>query len=71
MNVLKWLKWFVEKVFDELEGRDFLVMVIVLGLFFLMYTDKLSEHNISTIMGGIFGYVAARVTDDEDEKDKC
>ena len=39
------MKWFWEKVFEELQDKDFLVMIIVFILFLLILFDKLSENN--------------------------
>ena len=54
------MKWFWEKVFEELQDKDFLVMIIVFILFLLILFDKLSENNISLIVSGLFGYVVGR-----------
>ena len=50
----------VAKVFEELQDKDFLVMIIVFILFLLILFDKLSENNISLIVSGLFGYVVGR-----------
>ena len=54
------MKWFWEKVFEELQDKDFLVMIIVFILFLLILFDKLSENNISLIVSWLFGYVVGR-----------
>ncbi len=54
------LKWFCGKIFDEFESRDFIVIVIVAGLFTAIMCDKIPAENITALITGVAGYALGR-----------
>lgn len=53
-------KWMLEHVFNELEGRDFLVAIIAIGVFILIFCNKIPEAYVATIISGLLGYAVGR-----------
>lgn len=53
-------KWFWEKLFDEFESRDWIVIIIAVGVFSLIYLDKIPEQHITAVLTGIAGYALGR-----------
>lgn len=56
----KWFIWFCEKIFDEFEARDFLVIIIVGTLAILIIKDKLPMDRIDVIITSIVAYALGR-----------
>lgn len=56
----KWFTWFCGKVFDEFEARDFLVILIVSGLFLLIACNKLPMERMDAILTGVVAYSLGR-----------
>jgi hypothetical protein len=53
-------KWFCEKLFDEFEGRDLIVVIVTVGVFVLIYLGKIPEQHITAVLTGIAGYALGR-----------
>ena len=56
----RWLTWFCQQVFDEFEARDFLVIIIVGVLAFLIFKEKLPTDRIDVIVTTIAAYALGR-----------
>ena len=56
----KWLTWFCEKVFDEFEARDFLVIIIIGTLALLIIKEKLPVDRIDVVITSIVAYALGR-----------
>lgn len=53
-------KWFWEKLFEEFEGRDLLVVLLSAGVFVLIYYNKIPETHVATVISGLIGYALGR-----------
>jgi len=56
----KWFTWFCEKIFEEFEARDFLVIIIVGTLAVLIIKDKLPMDRIDVVITTIVAYALGR-----------
>lgn len=54
------VKWFIERVFDEFEPRDFLVMIVVGGIFAAIMYDKIPTEHCTALITGVVGYALGR-----------
>lgn len=53
-------KWFWEKLFEEFEGRDWIVIIIAVGVFSLIWLGKIPEQHVTSVLTGIVGYALGR-----------
>lgn len=53
-------KWWWQKVFQEFEARDFLVLIITAGTFYLILADKIPAEHIEKVLIGLAMYALGR-----------
>ena len=53
-------KWFWSRVFDEFEARDVLIFLGALGMFVLIWTEKIHSEHLGSIVAAIAGYALGR-----------
>ena len=53
-------KWFWSRVFDEFEARDVLIFLGALGMFVLIWTEKIHSEHLGSIVAAIAGYAVGR-----------
>ncbi|MFA5409432.1 MAG: hypothetical protein WC343_11730 [Bacilli bacterium] len=56
-------KWWWEKVFvllDQIETRDVLIFLGALGMFILIWTEKIHSEHLGSIVAAIAGYAVGR-----------
>lgn len=54
------MRWLFERIFDELEGRDFLVLMIVVAVSIFICLDKISEERIDALFVALISYAVGR-----------
>ena len=53
-------KWWWQKVFQEFEARDLLVLIITAGTFYLILADKIPAEHIGKVLIGLAMYALGR-----------
>lgn len=56
-------RWWWENVFkllDQIETRDVLIFLGALGMFILIWMDKIHSEHLGSIVAGIAGYAVGR-----------